>query len=67
MVFLPRRHLLPATLLFVYSAQAANDWSQACLSGKCSYDVVNGTASGTVSIVSNAIFEYSESDADSMG
>lgn len=33
-------------------ALALNDWNVPCLNGQCSYDVSNGTVSGSMSIVS---------------
>lgn len=43
---------LSATLLFIGYVRAANDWSKPCHDGSCSYDVKNGTVSGTMLIVS---------------
>lgn len=43
---------LPATLLFISTAKAVNDWSVPCHSGSCAYTVNNGTASGSMMIVS---------------
>ena len=38
-------------LLWLSSARAANDWGVPCLSGQCSFDLANHTASGSLHIV----------------
>ena len=43
---------LATTLLYLGGARAANDWSVPCLTGQCSYDLQNSTASGSLQIVS---------------
>lgn len=43
--------ILPAVLLAVHFARAENDWSVPCLDGQCSYDIQNGTARGTLTLV----------------
>lgn len=39
-------------IFFASAARALNDWTTPCHNGTCTYDVVNDTASGTVTIVS---------------
>ncbi|KAI0092175.1 hypothetical protein BDY19DRAFT_884355 [Irpex rosettiformis] len=41
---------LMITLLFLGRARATNDWSIPCLSGQCSYDLQNSTASGSLQL-----------------
>lgn len=49
-----------AVALAPLAAQAANDWSQACLSGSCDWDIPSGSGtSGTVRVVRVLSFLYS--------
>ncbi|KAI0700589.1 hypothetical protein BC835DRAFT_1304043 [Cytidiella melzeri] len=41
---------LATTLFLLGSVRATNDWSVPCLSGRCSYDLKNNTASGSLFI-----------------
>ena len=43
--------LIAAAFLVQNVAFALNDWNVPCLGGQCSYDVSNGTASGSIALV----------------
>ena len=47
------------TFLLPGAVVALNDWSVPCFQGQCSYDIRNGTAGGSVTLVSFAINMFS--------